>query len=235
MTGGSLFSGIEGIGLGLLWSGLIDKIVWQVEIDEYCNKVLERHFPNTKRFKDIRDCGKHNLEPVDVIFGGFPCQPFSVAGKRKGEKDDRYLWPEMVRIIEELKPIIVIGENVPGIIKMGLDEALSNLESLGYSTTAIGIPAIAVNAWHVRQRIWIIAYSDNKRIRWRTKSTGYDKPEYTTILDFNGLRQSRVRRMSNGIPHRMDRLRCVGNAVVPQVAQVIGEIIKDWLNIENEY
>jgi len=118
MTLGSLFSGIGGFELGLLQSGLITEVKWQVEIDGYCRKVLEWHFPETKRYVDIRDCGEHNLEPVDVICGGFPCQPFSVAGKRKGKGDDRHLWPEMLRICRSLQPALILVENVPGLLSM---------------------------------------------------------------------------------------------------------------------
>ena len=114
LTVGSLFSGIGGLELGLERTGGF-KTKWQVEIDEYCLKVSERHWPNVQRFRDIKECGKHNLSTVDLICGGFPCQPHSVAGKRKGAEDDRNLWPEMFRIIREVNPRWVICENVPGI------------------------------------------------------------------------------------------------------------------------
>lgn len=110
LTHGSLFAGIGGFDLGFEWAGI--KTIWQVEIDEYCQKVLAKHWPDVERFGDIRDCGKHNLRAVDVISGGFPCQPFSVAGKRRGTEDDRYLWPEMLRVISEVSPSWVVAENV---------------------------------------------------------------------------------------------------------------------------
>jgi len=163
LTFGSLFSGIGGFDLGLEKAGMICK--WQCEIDPFCNKVLAKHWPNVKRYGDIKEIGGYNLETVDLICGGFPCQPFSFAGKRRGKKDDRYLWPEMLRVIAEVKPAWVIGENVPGIIHMELDKALSDLEAEGYETQTLIIPACAVDAPHRRDRIWILAYSKTNRDR----------------------------------------------------------------------
>src|SRR6185436_15994505 len=102
MRFGSLFAGIGGLDLGLERAGM--ECAWQVEIDEYCQRVLTKHWPNVTKFRDVRECGAANLQPVDLICGGFPCQPFSLAGKRKGSADDRHLWPEMLRIIDELRP-----------------------------------------------------------------------------------------------------------------------------------
>ncbi|MCK9568534.1 DNA cytosine methyltransferase [Candidatus Pacearchaeota archaeon] len=155
MKAGSLFSGIGGFDLGLERAGMTVK--WQVEIDDFCNKVLAKHWPNVKRYRDVKEVGKHNLEPVDLICGGFPCQPFSVAGKRRGTEDDRHLWPEMFRVIDELRPRWVIGENVAGFINMGLDQSISDLEGIGYEVGTFVIPACAVNAPHRRDRVWIIA------------------------------------------------------------------------------
>lgn len=116
LTVGSLFAGIDGFGLGLEKAGF--ELRWQVEIDAWCRKVLSKHWPAVPKYDDIRKCGSHNLEPVDLICGGFPCQPFSVAGKQRGAEDDRHLWPEMLRVIKELKPSWVIGENVAGLVSM---------------------------------------------------------------------------------------------------------------------
>lgn len=112
---GSLFSGIGGLELGLEWAG-VGRTVWQVEQSEYARSVLARHWPDATRHADVFDVGAHNLEPVDVICGGFPCQPVSVAGKREAGADARWLWPEMARIIEEMGPKYVIAENVPGLL-----------------------------------------------------------------------------------------------------------------------
>jgi len=152
---GSLFSGIGGFDLGLERSGM--EITWQVEIDPFCNKVLAKHWPNVKRYGDIKNVT--NLEPVDLICGGFPCQPYSCAGKRKGKDDDRALWPEMLRVVSEVKPRWIIGENVAGFIDMGLDDCISDLENQGYEVQAFIIPACAVNAPHRRDRVWICAHS----------------------------------------------------------------------------
>jgi len=156
LTFGSLFVGIGGLDLGFERSGMQCK--WQVEIDEFCQKVLTKHWPDVPKYRDIRECGD-NLEPVDVICGGFPCQPFSVAGKRRGKKDDRYLWPEMLRVIKAVRPTWVIGENVPGIIRMALDRVLSDLEAIGYTTRSLVIPACAVNAPHQRSRVFVVAHT----------------------------------------------------------------------------
>ncbi len=160
MTVGDLFSGIGGFSYGLELAGGFET-KWFVENDPFCNKILAKHWPNVKRYGDIKDVGKANLEPVDLICGGFPCQPFSVAGKRKGKEDDRFLWPEMLRVISELRPRWVIGENVPGIVGVVLDQVLSEMESIGYEVQPLIIPACAVNAPHRRSRVWIIAHNGN--------------------------------------------------------------------------
>jgi DNA (cytosine-5)-methyltransferase 1 len=162
MTIGSLFSGIGGFELGLLAAGM-GPVKWQVENDEYCRKILDKRFPETEKFGDIHDIGKHNLEPVDVICGGAPCQPFSVAGVKRGTEDDRHLWPEMARIIDEIRPNYVIAENVTGIVKMELDTVLSDLESIGYTCGTFIIPAVSVNAAHRRDRVWVVANTDSAR------------------------------------------------------------------------
>lgn len=172
MKFGSLFAGIGGFDLGLERSGM--RCEWQVEIDEFCNKVLEKHWRDVPRFGDIRECGKRNLAPVDVICGGFPCQPFSVAGKRRGKEDDRHLWPEMLRVISELKPTWVIGENVSGFINMGLDVAFADLEAEGYEVEAIVLPACGVNAPHQRYRVFIVAHTkcDSAGTTFRQRGNG---------------------------------------------------------------
>lgn len=165
LTFGSLFAGIGGFDLGFERAGMECK--WQVEIDDYCNKVLAKHWPDVRRYKDVKECGKHNLEPVDVICGGFPCQPHSVAGKRRGADDDRNLWPEFLRIVREVRPTWVVAENVPGIVSLYLDTVLSDLEGEAYSCWTFNIPACAFDAPHRRERIFVVANAplrqDNQR------------------------------------------------------------------------
>jgi DNA (cytosine-5)-methyltransferase 1 len=145
---------------------------------------------------------------VDLLTGGFTCQPFSVAGKRKGAADDRAIWPEMLRVISEAKPTWIIGENVAGIGSMELDNILSDLEGIGYSAWPLVIPACAVDARHRRDRVWIIARRD--------------------VEDSAGERSWELGRVAHGIPNRAHRLRGLGNAIVQQVAE---EIIRAITNL----
>lgn len=154
---GSLFSG-AGLGdFGFEMAGL--EVMWQVEINDYCQKILNLRWPDVKKYTDIKAIKTQDLKPVDVICGGFPCQPFSVAGQRKGKKDDRYLWPEMFRIIKGVRPRWVIGENVPGIINLALDTVCADLENEDYEVWPIVFPSHALGAWHKRDRLWIMAHA----------------------------------------------------------------------------
>lgn len=163
----SLFSGIGGLDLAAEMAGMVT--VGQCEWADYPTRVLERHWPTVPRWRDIRTLTgesfyeRTGLRTVDVVSGGFPCQPFSVAGKRRGEEDDRYLWPEMLRVIRELRPRWVVGENVAGIVNMALDKVLSDLEEEGYTGGAMLIPACGVDAPHRRERCAILAYRDELR------------------------------------------------------------------------
>jgi DNA (cytosine-5)-methyltransferase 1 len=168
-----LFSGIGGFALAARWAGW--ETVQFVEIDSFCQAVLKKNFPNIPIHDDIRTLSF--TDPVDVISGGFPCQPFSVAGKQKGKDDNRHLWPELIKQIRTIRPSYVVCENVPGIIKLALEEVCTDLEAEGYSVETFIIPACGVGAIHKRDRVWIIAYSNQRlgeheekqiQTRWNT-------------------------------------------------------------------
>jgi len=152
-----LFSGIGGFSLAAQWAGI--ETVQFVEIDPFCQRLLAKNFAGVPIHDDIRTFdGKPFRGRIDLLTGGFPCQPFSVAGKRRGAADDRYLWGEMFRVIQESKPSWVVGENVAGILSsLEFDGVLSDLESCGYEVETLVLPACAVNAPHKRERVWIIA------------------------------------------------------------------------------
>ena len=158
-----LFSGIGGFSLGLESAGLVETVAF-CDFDQYCQQVLNKNFPGVPVYGDVKELNHEKLkadgiDQVDIITGGYPCQPFSVAGRKKGEQDPRHVWPEMFRLIKELRPTWVIGENVGGHIKLGLDSVLENLESEGYSARTFSISASSVGANHKRERVWIVANS----------------------------------------------------------------------------
>lgn len=155
-----LFSGIGGFSLGLERTGGFETVAF-CEIEEFPRRVLRKHWPEVPQFEDVRKLRGEDVGAIDVICGGYPCQPFSTAGKRRGQKDDRHLWPEFSRLVAELRPSWVIGENVAGHISMGLDDVLSDLEGQGYACRPFVIPACALGAHHRRDRTWVIAHSNN--------------------------------------------------------------------------
>ena len=243
----SLFSGIGGLDLAAEWAGF--KTVGQCEYADYPYAVLQKHWPGVPKWRDIRTLtaedfyAKTRLHTVDIISGGFPCQPFSVAGKQRGTADDRYLWPEMRRIVRELHPAWICGENVPNIINLALDQVLADLEEEGYETATLHIPACGVGAWHRRERIAILAHRNGMEGGTREAicqtDTNADGERGTRSSQRSILRRGQVSppdrraggadplgdmwaaepgmgRVVNGLPHRVDRIRCLGNAVVPQ-------------------
>ena len=324
----SLFSGIGGLDLAAEMAGF--QTVGQCEWADYPTRVLEKHWPDVPRWRDIRTLTGESfhentgLRTVDVISGGFPCQPFSVSGKRRGKEDDRYLWPEMLRVISELRPAWVVGENVAGIVNMALDQVYVDLENEGYAVQALIIPACAVDAPHRRDRCAIIgcraveakyngrgrraaplensdcvrlrepgvlsqqperteperngedvADSDSNRLQGKWSGgeqiggarPGKAQPErlcnvlshaengaslcggyrkIPEVKETGGIRadhgggtpkyvagewwpaEPNVGRVAHGVPHRVDRIKCLGNAVVPQqfcpVFQAIADI-----------
>ena len=176
-----LFSGIGGFSLGLEEIGLVETVAF-CDFDKYCQQVLKKHWPSVPIFSDIKELTYEKLKAnginkIDIITGGYPCQPFSVAGSQKGEQDPRHVWPEYFRLIKELRPTWVIGENVSGHIKLGLDTVLENLESEGYSTRTFSISASSVGANHQRERVWIVAHSNNARNRTSEYEVNKDRQE----------------------------------------------------------
>lgn len=256
LTFGSLFAGIGGFDLGLERAGM--KCLWQVENNEYCNRVLEKHWPEVRRYGDIKAIREGELGYVDVICGGFPCQDISKAGRQAGLKGEKSsLWFEMLRVIRMVKPKYAIVENVPALGYNGLDTVLAGLASCGYNAEWNCIPACAVGAHHRRDRLFIIAYTDDRRAQCEIqagrnafKSCSKDVAHSDSArlqARFFGADKARtlercclrnqgsqwkaepdVGRVVAGLPFRVDRLKCIGNSVVPQVAEFIGKIIVDF-------
>jgi DNA (cytosine-5)-methyltransferase 1 len=189
-----LFSGIGGFSLGLESTGYFQTIAF-VEKDKFCRQVLQKNFNNIPIEEDIRNVRGSNYA-ADVITGGFPCQPFSVAGKRKGTADDRYLWDETIRVVAECKARWFIGENVEGLINinngMVLRQVQTDLEEQGFQVQCIVIPASGIGAWHQRKRIWIVAYSDSNRHsnKIRGSSTKEERISQEHRQDHNTTRKS---------------------------------------------
>ena len=159
-----LFSGIGGFSLGLERTGGFKTVAF-CEIEKFPKEILRKHWPNVKQYDDIKELTNEKLKtdgigPVDILTCGYPCQPFSNAGLKKGEQDPRHLWPDCFRLIKECRPTWVIGENVSGHIKLGLDSVLSDLESQGYGTRTFSVSAASVGANHKRERVWVLAYSE---------------------------------------------------------------------------
>ena len=152
-----LFSGIGGFALAARWNGY--RTLGFCDNEPYAQAVLKKHWPEVPCHKDIREVRGELYAGVTLLTGGFPCQPFSVAGKQGGKNDDRYLWPEMLRVIREARPTWIIGENVAGIVNMALDQVHTDLEAEGYEVESIIIPACAVDAPHRRNRVWIVGHS----------------------------------------------------------------------------
>ena len=169
-----LFSGIGGFSLGLEATGGFETTAF-CDIDPYCRSVLKKHWPNVPIFEDIRKLKGTDIGTVDIITGGYPCQPFSVAGKQKGVEDKRHLWPEYFRIIKESRPTWVIGENVSGHIKLGLDSVIEDLESEGYAARTFSISASSIGANHKRERIWVVGYSEHNGLLATKKCSGNKK------------------------------------------------------------
>jgi DNA (cytosine-5)-methyltransferase 1 len=238
LTVGSLFSGIGGLDLGLERAGM--QVIWQSEIDPYACKVLKKHWPEVPNHGDIKQIDWRAVEPVDVICGGYPCQPFSTAGKRQGTDDPRHLWPWVRTAISELRPRYAILENVRGHLSMGGTEVIGELAEIGYDAEWRVVSAAGLGAPHRRDRIIIVAYakggasgntqSHGLRPRiWQTTELGESDSTTRTIGDWWKVEPD-VGRVADGVPNRVDRLKGLGNAVVPQVAEYIGRLITTSLD-----
>lgn len=233
LTVGSLFAGIGGFDLGLERTGGFE-IKWQVEIDEYCQRVLAKHWPHVKRYGDIRTVT--DVERVDVLCGGFPCQDISNAGKRAGIDGERSgLWSEYVRIIRMVRPRYVLVENVSALLGRGMGRVLGDLSEIGYDAEWDVIRASDVGAPHRRERVWIIAYMPdandpkNERPGVRGRILSVQPRRVPWQPSYAG-----IRRGNDGIPEAMDRLHALGNAVVPQIVEWIGnQILKHELSPVN--
>ncbi len=272
-----LFSGIGGFSLGLENAGLVKTVAF-CDFDKYCQQVLQKNFPGVPVYGDVKELNYDKLKAdginkIDIITGGYPCQPFSVAGRKKGEEDPRHVWPEMFRLIRELKPSWVIGENVGNHVKLGLDTVLSNLESEGYSARTFSISASSIGANHKRERVWIVAHSERLGREPWSEEPGELKNEESSnqsdncgkgctkcksclhVADANssGLEEQwgpvttqeedqasqcgswwsvepDVGRVAHGVPNRVDRLKALGNSIVPQIPFLIGLTIRKILN-----
>jgi DNA (cytosine-5)-methyltransferase 1 len=250
-----LFSGIGGFSLGLERAGM--ETIAFCEIEPYCQKVLKRHWPDVPLYDDVRKLdGKQFFNEVDLICGGYPCQPFSAAGKRRGEHDERHLWPEMFRLIREACPPWIVAENVRGHISLGFDTVASQLEGAGFTVWPFIIPACALGAPHRRERLWIVAWSEtnanrkallgNAAVELRDAATAKNGSSDSECSEIRSLRESRqklsrksdrfdswtgwldqspILRVADGIPNTMDRLRALGNSVVPQIPEMLGRAI----------
>jgi DNA (cytosine-5)-methyltransferase 1 len=257
MTHASLFSGIGGFDLAAEWIGWNN--IFHCEWNPFGQRVLAHHFPNSKSYNDITktDFTIHRGQ-VDVLTGGFPCQPYSSQGERKGKADERHLFPEMLRAIKEIKPRYIVGENVRGLVSWGggvvFNEVCADLESENYAVQPFIIPAASVNAQHKRERIWFVAFNASNPFSFRL-----EREETNSYLE----RQQRFRECNieelytrqgstivspicwkdDGLPRKLDRItfpkwriesvKAYGNAIVPQVAYEIFKAIQKFEDMVN--
>lgn len=224
MRHGSLFSGIGGFDLAAEWMGWEN--VFHCEINKFCQKILNQYWPKAKLYEDIKSTDFSGWRgTIDIISGGFPCQPFSVAGKRRGKNDDRFLWPEMLRAIREVRPLWIVGENTPSIKGMVLDQILDELEAENYKAEAFDIPAGAVGSDQYRYRTWIVAYADLQRCGAKKKEQIFTRRPTAKFHSWRRLEPS-VGRVAYGIPRQMDRGKGLGNAIHPGIAYEIFKAIE---------
>lgn len=220
MRFGSLFSGIGGIDLGLERAGM--ECAWQVEIDAYRRAVLARHWPNVRRYEDVRRC--YGLEWVDLICGGFPCQEISRVGRRRGIlSKESALWAEMLRVIRQVRPRYALVENSTSLAVNGLERVLRDLAESGYDTEWDCLPSAAFGAPHIRDRLYLLAYPCGFRhgASPPTIFAGWSSSQ----LHGGWAAEPDVARVADGIPGRVDRVAALGDAVTVNVAEWIGKRI----------
>ena len=240
-TVGSLFSGIGGLDLGFERAGFT--IAWQVENDTFCNKVLAKNFPLAQRYGDIRTVRSHDLSPVDALIGGFPCQDVSDAGSRTGLEGERSgLWSEFARLVRELQPKYVCVENVAALLYRGFDTVLFDLSACGYTCEWQVLPAAAFGFTHLRERVFLVAHHDSNEHFTNVFPTHF-RPDQTSPANWEiiyaalsreisrarGRTYAEIRRSFYGLPDNVDRLKALGNAVVPAVAQYVAACIMTHL------
>lgn len=251
----SLFSGIGGLDIAAEWAGF--KTVAFCERDEFCQKVLRKHWPDVRIFDDVRTIDTNELPRIELLHGGYPCQPFSTAGNRRGEADERHMWPHMLRVVQELKPRWFVGENVKGHITLGLDTVCDDLEREGYTVRAVCIPACAIGSVHRRERVFVLAHATSNGRNEGTASGGDVSPddarrqeEQAKGCQHEGCRGLRLEldwrgrevggwgaeppaiRVDAGLPNRVDRNRALGNSVSPQQAYPIFAAIAETYNVK---
>lgn len=237
LTVGSLFSGIGGLDLGLERAGM--RVIWQSEINPYACRVLNKHWPDVPNIGDITQVDWSQVVRPDVICGGYPCQPFSTAGKRQGENDERHLWPYVREAISHLRPRYAILENVRGHLTLGGLTVIGELAAIGYDAEWRIVRATDVGAHHRRERIFIVAYPNDSRGEHKNPDGSAQaqagcgdavfSEAYTShcaaVSERGWLPFAHVGRTADGVPARVDRLAGLGNAVVPQVAEVVGRLV----------
>lgn len=230
VTIGSLFAGIGGLELGLERAIPGARTIWQVEQDPFARRVLAKHWPEANRsVTDVKEAGAHNLEPVGCLIGGFPCQDLSVSNQKgRGLGGERSgLWFEFERIASEISPWWIVVENVQHTWRRWVPRVRGRLQSIGYASVPLQLSAADVGAWHRRRRVFILAHSDSELLRVLPRRWGGANWEMAEEpgrpLRWSAL--SEPPRVDDGAPHRVDRNRCLGNAVVPRCAEILGRVI----------
>jgi DNA (cytosine-5)-methyltransferase 1 len=240
MTHGSLFSGIGGFDLAAEWMGWTN--VFHCEMNPFGQRVLAHHFPNSKLHEDVTTFPSADYTGrIDILSGGFPCQPYSVAGKRQGKDDERHLWPAMLDVIRAVRPKWVVGENVRGLVNWNgglvFEEVCADLEDSGYAVQPYLLPAAAVGAPHRRDRVWFVAHANNRRAGCEVQAGRYE-PAGGYWAGFPT--QPPVCGGDDGLPRELDgitfpkwraeSIKAYGNAIVPQVALQIFKAIQAFEN-----